>query len=62
MSEFNFRPPIFGKLDERGRFVPLTMRERLTRMLVDCLWPPKPTARVSAVDVENGIITIERIP
>jgi hypothetical protein len=60
-DKYNFCSPIEGKLDEYGRFVRLTWRERMWRALGEILWPRTPSYRVSAVDVESGTVVMERI-
>jgi hypothetical protein len=60
-DRFNFRvgAAIHGRLDEHGRFIPVhkNWRTRFAAMLSAELFP-RPSAQVTAIDVERGTITL----
>jgi len=57
---YHFHRTIHGRLDENGRFVPLSKWERVRRWLDSLFRRPRPRCRVTAVNAANGTITMER--
>lgn len=57
ISEYRFYMPIAGRIDQRGRLVPVRLRERL----FNALFPPKALYRVVSIDDIAGTFTVERI-
>lgn len=56
---FTFGETIHGRLDERGRFVPVATnwRTRIAVTLARCLWPPA-SMTVTHIDRESGTVTV----